>query len=57
VGKSDEQRLAKMIRKNMAKVEAAKPKARQKYDPTLPPQVEEDLELRTFFSDMKKREF
>ena len=57
MGKSDEQKLAKLIRKNIAKAEGAKPKARQKYDPTLPPQVEEDLELRTFFSDMKKREF
>jgi hypothetical protein len=57
VGKSDEQKLAKLIRKNVAKVEAAKPKTRQRYDSTLPPVVEEDLELRTFFSDMKKREF
>jgi len=57
MGKSDEQKLAKLIRKNVAKVEAAKPKSRQKYDSTLPPQTEEDLELRTFFSDMKKREF
>jgi hypothetical protein len=57
VGKSDEQKLAKLIRKNMAKAEGAKPKSRQQYDSTLPPQIEEDLELRTFFSDMKKREF
>lgn len=57
MGKSDEQKLAKLIRKNMAKAEGAKPKSRQQYDSTLPPQIEEDLELRTFFSDMKKREF
>jgi len=57
MGKSDEAKLAKLIRQNMKKVENAKPKTRQQYDSTLPPQTEEDLELRTFFSDMKKREF
>ena len=31
--------------------------AKQVFDPTLPKNQEEDLELRKFFRDMKKREF
>jgi hypothetical protein len=57
MSKSDEQKLAALIRKNVAK--AAKPKAqkRRQYDPTLQPEVEDDPERRAFFSEMKKREF
>lgn len=57
---SEEKRLAALIKKNMAKVEAKKPKdkLRKQYDATLPPEGgEEDLDRRDFFSDMKKREF
>lgn len=57
MGKSDEAKLAKLIRKTKAKAEKKAPASRKKFDDTLPPQTEEDLELRTFFSDMKKREF
>lgn len=61
MGKSDEAKLAKLIRKNMAKVEAKKPKdeKRRQYDPTLRPENENDLDpdRRALFSEMKKREF
>lgn len=59
MSKSDEQRLAALIKKNAAKAEKAKQqKAKRHFDPTLPPEsTEEDLERREFFQDMKKREF
>jgi len=61
MSKSDEQKLAALIKKNMAKA-AAKPKAdtlRKQFDTTLrpDPNTDDDLERRDFFSDMKKREF
>jgi len=58
VSKSDDQKLAALAKKNAAKA-AAKPKAtgRRQYDSTLPPEADEDIELRNFFSEMKKREF
>lgn len=58
VSKSDDQKLAALARKNAAKA-AAKPKAtgRRQYDSTLPPEADEDIERRNFFSEMKKREF
>jgi hypothetical protein len=59
MSKSEEQKLAALIKKNMAKA-AAKPKSglRKQYDTTLPPdQSEDDLERRDFFSEMQKREF
>ena len=57
MSKSDDKKLEALVRKNAAK--AAKPKERQRrqYDSTLPPETEEDLERRAFFSEMKKREF
>jgi hypothetical protein len=58
VSKSDEAKLAKLIRKNVAKVEALRgPKARKKYDPTLRADQDQDPENKAFFSEMKKREF
>ena len=60
MSKSDEQKLAALIKKNMAKVEAKKPKdkLRKQYDDTLQKDTDEkDLDRRDFFSDMKKREF
>jgi hypothetical protein len=55
--KSDDQKIAALVKKNAAK--AAKPKAtgRRQYDATLQPEVDEDEERRRFFSEMKKREF
>lgn len=57
MSKSDEQRMAALIRKNAAKVAQAKAKAQKNYDSTLRPQPDDDPELRAFFSEMKKREF
>jgi hypothetical protein len=58
VSKSEDEKLAKLIKKNMAKAAKAKPKARKRYDPTLPPDsTDDDIERRDFFSEMKKREF
>ena len=56
--KSDEQKLAALVRKNAAKAAAAKRKVKRQYDHTLPPETtDEDLERRDFFKEMKKREF
>jgi hypothetical protein len=58
MSKTDDERMAKLIKKNIAKAEKQKPKARKRYDPTLPPApTDEDIERRDFFSEMKKREF
>jgi hypothetical protein len=58
MGKSDDAKLAKLIRKNMAKVETKKKKVQRTYDDTLPPALEDDdLARQDFFSEMKKREF
>jgi hypothetical protein len=54
--KGDERKLAALAKKNAAKVAKAKPTRRRRYD-TLPLEQEEDIELRDFFSEMKKREF
>ena len=57
MSKSDEQKLAALVKKNAAKAAKAKQKARRQYDKTLPPEPDEDTELRDFFSEMQKREF
>jgi len=58
MSKSDDRKLAALVRKNAAKVAATKQRAQKKYDSTLPPDTTaEDLERREFFSEMKKREF
>ena len=58
MSKTEDEKLAKLIKKNMAKAEKQKPKARKRYDPTLPPaETDADIERRDFFSEMKKREF
>ncbi|MBI4502731.1 MAG: hypothetical protein HY700_16415 [Gemmatimonadetes bacterium] len=60
MSKSDDKKLAALVKKTMAKVEARKPKAklRRQVDGTLQPEVtEEDLDRRDLFSEMKKREF
>jgi len=56
--KADDQRLAALVKKNAAKAAKAKEQAaKQRFDTTLPVEQEENLELRKFFRDMKKREF
>ncbi len=57
MSKSDDQKLAALVRKNAAKAAKAKAKKRHRYDDTLPREEEEDIERRNFFSEMKKREF
>jgi hypothetical protein len=58
MSKTEDERLAKLIRKNVAKASAAKKKVQRNYDTTLKSETtEEDLERRDFFSEMKKREF
>lgn len=58
MSKSDEAKLAALVRKNAAKVEKARErKQKQRFDETLPQDTEQDDELQRFFSDMKKREF
>lgn len=57
MSKSEQQRLAALAKKNAAKAAQSKVKVRRQYDSTLPPETDEDLERRRFFSEMKKREF
>jgi len=58
MSKTEDERLAKLIRKNVAKASAAKKKVQRNYDSTLKSETtDEDLERRDFFSEMKKREF
>lgn len=54
----DEKKLQALARKNAAKATQPKvDKTRHKFDDTLPPEDEKDLDRRDFFSEMKKREF
>ncbi len=57
MSKSDDRKLAALVKKNAAKAAKAKTKGRRRYDDTLPPEREQDPDLRHFFSEMKKREF
>ena len=57
MSKSDDQKIAALAKKNAAKAAKAKPNKRRQYDHTLPPEQEDDVDLRDFFSEMKKREF
>jgi hypothetical protein len=58
MSKSEDERLAKLVKKNVAKAAAAKKKVARNYDSTLVSETTEaDLERRDFFSEMKKREF
>lgn len=59
MSKREEQRLAKLIKKNAAKVGGGKKADRSaQYDDTLRQRPEEpDAETKRFFKDMKRREF
>ena len=51
--KSEDQRMAALVRKNAAKAAKAKRTAERRYDQTLPPETSDaDLERRDFFSEM-----
>ena len=57
MAKGEERKLAALAKKNAAKAAKVKPNKRRQYDDPLQPEREEDVELRDFFSEMKKREF
>ncbi len=57
MSKSDDQKMAALVKKNAAKAAKAKAKKGGRYDDTIPQETDEDTELRNFFSEMKKREF
>jgi hypothetical protein len=57
MSRSEDRKLAALVKKTAAKVAKAKPKTRRRYDDTLPPEKEEDSDSRALFSEMKKREF
>jgi hypothetical protein len=58
MSKSEDQKMAALIRKNAAKAAKVKRNVRRQGDDTLPPETTEaDLERRDFFSEMQKREF
>lgn len=59
MSKRDDERLAALARKNAAKEVKPKGEKAIKYDDTLrrKPESEDDKELRSFFDEMKKREF
>lgn len=57
MSKSDERRLAALAKKNAAKAAKTKATVRRQYDSTLSPELDDDVERRAFFSEMKKREF
>ncbi|MEX0692673.1 MAG: hypothetical protein WD043_12605 [Gemmatimonadales bacterium] len=55
---AEERRLQALIKKNAAKVEAARAKKQPStFDHTIERKPDDDPELRRFFQDMKKREF
>jgi hypothetical protein len=53
----DDKQLAALAKKNAAKAAKAKVQGRRQYDSTLSAEVDDDLERRKFFSEMKKRDF
>lgn len=57
MSKSDEQKMAALVRKNAAKVAAAKRMRERQHDRTLSETTEEDIERRNFFEEMRKRDF
>lgn len=57
MSKSDERKLAALVKKLSAKAAQTKPAARRKYDDTLVTELDDNTERRAFFSEMKKREF
>jgi hypothetical protein len=57
VTKSDDRKLAALVRKNMTKVTKPPATLRRQYDDTLQPEPEADPDRKKFFSEMKKREF
>ena len=57
MNKREAERLAKLAAKNAAKEHKPREEKIKRYDSTLATKPDDDLELRGFFTDMKKREF
>lgn len=57
MSKRDDVRIANLVKKNAAKVNAPKPNKALKSDPTLRIRPELSDETSDFFAEMKKREF
>ncbi|MEO8226360.1 MAG: hypothetical protein ABI637_02965 [Gemmatimonadota bacterium] len=57
MNKREADRLAKLAAKNAAKEHKPREEKIKRYDSTLAKKPDDDLELRGFFTDMKKREF
>ncbi len=57
MNKREAERLAKLAAKNAAKVHKPREEKIKRYDSTLGTKPDDDIELREFFSEMKKREF
>ncbi|MGH7700981.1 MAG: hypothetical protein ACREMJ_10760 [Gemmatimonadales bacterium] len=58
MSKSEEEKLAALVRKTAAKAAKAKRKVQRQYDDTLRSETtDEDIDRRDFFSEMKKRDF
>jgi len=58
MGKSDEQQMAKLVKKLSQQAQKPKKNLRRQGDPTLPPQTTDaDMQRQDFFKEMKKREF
>lgn len=57
----NDKELAALVKKTVAKAQAAKPRPRRTYDATLDvtrrPEQEDDAENKEFFKEMKRREF
>ncbi len=57
MSKSDDKKLEALAKKNAAKAAKLKPEKRRRYDDTLPPEREADLDAKDLFDEMKKRDF
>ena len=57
MSKREDERLAALARKNAEKIVKPKEEKAARYDSTLRRKPEEDKDLRSFFDEMKKREF
>ena len=57
MSKRDDERLARLAKKNAEREVQPKGEKAAKYDSTLKRKPEDDKDLRSFFDEMKKREF
>jgi hypothetical protein len=57
MSKREEAKLAKLIRKHAGKTPKPKEDKSPQYDDTLKARIDDDKTRRTFFNDMRRREF